>query len=127
MTREALGCRLVRGSDVPAPVLIASDTDGRATGGWANLTSLLPGRVRLDRLGPTAVDALADVAVAVHVLEVADEGPPLVRGLDEPRAGRTGLGLQIVRRTAARAGGHFTWQHDGTGTLARVTLPAAPD
>jgi aminoglycoside phosphotransferase (APT) family kinase protein len=76
VVREALGCRLTRDSPVPAPVLIASDTDGDATGGWANLTSLLPGRVRLDRLGPAAVDALADVAVAVHAVPVADEDRP---------------------------------------------------
>ena len=59
------------------------------------------------------------------VLEVADDGPPLVVGLDQPRPGTSGLGLQIVRRTAARADGHFSWQHDGTGTVARVTLPMA--
>ncbi len=59
------------------------------------------------------------------VLEVADDGPPLVVGLHDQRPGTTGLGLQIVRRTAARAGGHFTWQHDGGGTVARVTLPGA--
>jgi signal transduction histidine kinase len=56
------------------------------------------------------------------VLEVADDGPPLVVGLDQPRPGTSGLGLQIVRRTAARADGHFSWQHDGSGTVARVTL-----
>ena len=59
------------------------------------------------------------------VLEVADDGPAVVVGLDQPRPGTSGLGLQIVRRTAARADGHFTWQHDGTGTVARVTLPTA--
>ena len=74
--REAIGCRLTLDSAVPTPVLIASDTDGEATGGWANLTSLLPGRVRLDRLGPAAMDALADVAVAVHTIPVADADRP---------------------------------------------------
>ena len=76
IAREELGCRLTRDSRVPVPVLIASDTDGVATGGWANLTTLLPGRVRLDRLGPTSMDALADVAVAVHAVTVADEDRP---------------------------------------------------
>ncbi|MGI3780416.1 MAG: phosphotransferase family protein [Janthinobacterium lividum] len=81
IVREELGCRLTQDSVVPAPVLIATDTDGEATGGWANLTSLLPGRVRLDRLGPAAIDALADVAVAVHAIEVADDHrpPPFAR------------------------------------------------
>ena len=76
VAREALGCRLTQGSAVPTPVLIASDTDGEATGGWANLTSFLPGQVRLDRLGPNAVDALADVAVAVHAVRVDDDERP---------------------------------------------------
>ena len=76
VAREALGCRLTRSSGVPAPALIASDTDGEATGGWANLTSWLPGRVRLDRLGPTAMDALAGVAVAVHAIDVHDDERP---------------------------------------------------
>ena len=78
VVREALGCRLTDGSAVPAPTLIASDTDGEATGGWANLTSMLPGRVRLDRLGPTALDALAGVAVAVHAIEVGEDVRPPV-------------------------------------------------
>ncbi|MGI3784860.1 MAG: phosphotransferase family protein [Janthinobacterium lividum] len=75
VVREALGCRSTLDSTVPAPVLIASDPDGRATGGWANLTSFLPGRVRLDRLGPAALDALADVAVAVHAIQVDHDRP----------------------------------------------------
>ena len=76
VVREALGCRLTRGSAVPAPVLLASDPDGEATGGWASLTTFLPGRVRLDRLGPAAVDALADVAVAVHAIDVGEAVRP---------------------------------------------------
>jgi Ser/Thr protein kinase RdoA (MazF antagonist) len=77
VVREALGCRLTSRSAVPAPALIASDTDGEATGGWANLTTLLPGRVRLDPLGPAAMDALAEVAVRVHAVAVPDaERPP---------------------------------------------------
>ena len=76
VVREALGCRLTRVARIPTPVLIASDAYGEATGGWANLTTLLPGRVRLDRLGPAAIDALADVAVAVHAVEVSDEERP---------------------------------------------------
>ena len=76
VVREALGCRLTRDTAVPSPVLIASDPEGEATGGWANLTSFLPGRIRLDRLGPAALDALADVAVAVHGVRVADVDRP---------------------------------------------------
>ena len=77
VVREALGLRLTRGSAVPTPVLLASDPDGAATGGWANLSTFLPGRVRLDRLGPAALDALADVAIAVHAVDVDPyEAPP---------------------------------------------------
>ena len=102
--REALGCRLTRGTAVPAPVLIASDTDGEATGGWANLTTLLPGRVRLDRLGPAAIEALAGVASLVApggtLVLVAtawrpqhgDDGPPWpLRPEEVDLLGRSGL------------------------------------
>jgi aminoglycoside phosphotransferase (APT) family kinase protein len=105
VVREALGCRLTREAAVPTPVLIASDTDGEATGGWANLTSWLPGRVRLDRLGPAAIDALADLAVAVHAIEVRDdERPPLFTPwtpsvLEVPAwAGRPGLWAEAIER-----------------------------
>ncbi len=80
VTREALGCRLTRDSAVPAPVLLASDPDGEETGGWANLTTFLPGRVRLDALGLAAMEALADVALATHAIGVGeDERPPPFR------------------------------------------------
>jgi signal transduction histidine kinase len=61
----------------------------------------------------------------VVVLEVADCGPgrPTARPDEGPRPGSTGLGLHIVRRTAARAGGHLTVDDDG-GFVARVTFPA---
>lgn len=106
VVREALGCRLTAGSGVPTPLLLASDPDGEATGGWANLTTLLPGRVRLDRLGPTATEALADVAVAVHAVEVAEGGdrPPLFSPwtpavLEVPSwTTRPGLWAEAIRR-----------------------------
>ena len=46
---EALGCRLMEGSSLPVPRLIASDPDGSRTGDYANVTTWLPGRVRLGR------------------------------------------------------------------------------
>jgi aminoglycoside phosphotransferase (APT) family kinase protein len=64
--REALGCRLLAGSALPAPQLVASDLDGTTAGGPANLLTWRPGRVRLDRLGPAAITAWAQLAVAVH-------------------------------------------------------------
>ena len=84
--REALGCRAVAGAPFPAPRLVASDLEGRATGGWANLTTHLPGAVRLDRLGPAAIDALAALAVAVHAVDVDDRlrPPPFTSWVPAP-------------------------------------------
>lgn len=86
--REALGCRLTVDGVVPSPRLVASDPDGRATGGWANLTTFRPGRVRLEELGGEALTALARVAVAVHGVRVADEErPPAFAFWGEPQPG----------------------------------------
>ncbi len=64
--REALACRLLAGSALPVPRLVASDLDGAMAGGPANLMTWRSGRVRLDRLEPAAITALAQLAVAVH-------------------------------------------------------------
>lgn len=64
--RESLACRLLTGSGLPVPRLVASDPDGVAAGGPANLLTWLPGQVRLDRLGPEAIKAWARLAAAVH-------------------------------------------------------------
>jgi hypothetical protein len=45
--KEALGCRLTADVGVPSPRLVASDLNGSGTGGWANVTTFRPGRVRL--------------------------------------------------------------------------------
>ena len=67
------------------------------------------------------------------VLEVRDEGPgpapstapaPNEDSADGARVGTSGLGLQIVRRTAARVGGALTLEAADPGLRARVTLPA---
>ena len=75
--REALACRLLAGSALPVPRLVASDLDGSEAGGPANLMTWLPGRVRLEGLGPAGITTLADVAVAVHreVVPVPDRPP----------------------------------------------------
>ncbi len=76
--REAIALRLLAGSPLPVADLVASDPDGESAGGPANLMSWRPGRVRLDRLGPAAVTALADLAVAVHRRSVpAARRPPV--------------------------------------------------
>jgi len=73
---EARGCRLMAGSSLPVPQLIATDPDGRDTGAYVNLTSWLPGRVRLGPLSERAIGELARVAVAIHTTPVdADQRP----------------------------------------------------
>ncbi|SDT09437.1 Phosphotransferase enzyme family protein [Friedmanniella luteola] len=74
--REALGCRLLAGTGLPAPRLLGSDPAGVHAGGPANLLSWRPGHVRLDRLGPAAIDAWAGLAAAVHRQAVPPERRP---------------------------------------------------
>jgi aminoglycoside phosphotransferase (APT) family kinase protein len=74
--REVIGCRLLTGSGLPVPQLLASDPDGQDAGGPATLLTWRPGRVRLERLGTDAVGALAGLAVAVHRQPLAVEQRP---------------------------------------------------
>ena len=59
------------------------------------------------------------------VLEVQDTGPGLAATVSPhgPRPGTSGLGLHIVRRTAAGVGGHLSLHEEDPGTRVRVTLP----
>lgn len=85
--REAHACRLLAGSALPVPRLVACDLDGANAGGPANLMTWRPGRVRLERLGPAAITALARLAVAVHREPVSvEDRPPTFsfRGPAEP-------------------------------------------
>ncbi len=67
-----------------------------------------------------SIDLTAD-GTEIAVLTVADPGPALPT---EPRAvGKTGLGLNIVRRTATQVGGRFTWSQEGGGTRGRLEIP----
>lgn len=72
---EALACRLMESSPVPTPRLIASDPTG-VSGAYANLTTWLPGSVRLGPLDDAALDALARAAAAVHAQPVAPADRP---------------------------------------------------
>ncbi|HEY5820417.1 MAG TPA: aminoglycoside phosphotransferase family protein [Propionibacteriaceae bacterium] len=67
---EALGCVLMLDSGLPTPRLIASDPDGSRTGAYANLSTWLPGSVRLGAPGPLEIDELARVAAAIHARPV---------------------------------------------------------
>jgi aminoglycoside phosphotransferase (APT) family kinase protein len=72
---EATAARLLVGSPLAVPRLIASDPTGAEAGGYANLTTWLPGQVRLDRLSSAAIDRLAHAAAVLHETVV----PPDVR------------------------------------------------
>ncbi|HZA04989.1 MAG TPA: aminoglycoside phosphotransferase family protein [Propionibacteriaceae bacterium] len=85
--REVVALRLLANSSLPVPRLVASDLDGANAGGPANLMTWRPGRVRLDRLRPAAVSALAELALAVHRQPVPEEQRPPTfsfRGPSEP-------------------------------------------
>jgi aminoglycoside phosphotransferase (APT) family kinase protein len=73
---EALGCRLMEGSGLPVPQLIASDPDGSGAGDYANLTTWIPGQVRLGPLSLDAIDELAKIAVIIHGTPVDDDYRP---------------------------------------------------
>jgi aminoglycoside phosphotransferase (APT) family kinase protein len=66
----------MEGSGLPVPHLIASDPDGSQSGAYTNLTTWLPGRVRLDPLGHGAIDELAKIAVIIHGTPVDDDRRP---------------------------------------------------
>ena len=69
---------------------------------------------------------LAGAGEGEVVLEVADQGPGLARlanGSSEPRIGRSGLGLQIARRTVAAVGGHLQVDTTDRGLRVSVRLP----
>jgi aminoglycoside phosphotransferase (APT) family kinase protein len=74
---EARGCQLMAGSGLPVPRLIASDPVGDQSGDYANLTTWLPGEVRLGPLGAKAIDALAAVAVVIHATPASSTAQPL--------------------------------------------------
>jgi signal transduction histidine kinase len=103
--------------DVPVPVPLDA----------ADVTDMLD--VLVDNVFAHTADDVGFTVTLVHepgqvVLEVLDAGPGMSPETPaEPRAGTSGLGLQIVRRTAARVGGHLALVPGAGGVHARVTLP----
>lgn len=67
---EALGCRLMRDSALPTPRLVATDPDGSQSGAYANLSTWLPGSVRLSAPGSVEIEELARVAADIHARPV---------------------------------------------------------
>jgi aminoglycoside phosphotransferase (APT) family kinase protein len=107
--REAIGCRLLAGSGLPVPRLLASDLDGEDAGGPANLLTWRPGGVRLEPLGLDGIEALAGLAVAVHQQSVPmARRPPTFafRGSAEPEVSDWARWPELWRRALAlwRAG-----------------------
>ncbi|MFC0673743.1 phosphotransferase family protein [Brachybacterium hainanense] len=74
--REALALSRLAGTGVPAPALLASDPQGRATGRPSTLMSLLPGDVVLDPADRGAwVRAMADQLARIHALPCGPDVP----------------------------------------------------
>jgi aminoglycoside phosphotransferase (APT) family kinase protein len=82
--REVLASQLLADSSLPVPRLIGSDLDGAIAGGAANLMTWRPGRVRHERLGRAAIDALARLAVDVHRTPVRIQDRPPVYSFRGP-------------------------------------------
>ena len=121
--REALACRLLADSNLPVPRLVASDPDGAIAGGPANLLTWRPGRVRHERLGPAAINALAGLAVAVHRQQVKPGQRPPTFSFRGP-AVPAGSGLGPLARPVAA--GHRAVGGRPTAGAARHAAPRLP-
>lgn len=82
---EALACRLMAETPVPAPRLLAVDPTGELAGAPATVTSWVPGGVRLDHLSAAALTQVAEIAVQIHVtaLDPADQPLPYASWVPE--------------------------------------------
>ena len=70
-TREHETQLFLAETDVPAPLSIALDADGTATGEAAHLMTLVAGNVDLDRVDDESLTTLAQVLAAIHDLRPA--------------------------------------------------------
>ena len=90
----------------------------------ADLVDVLVDNVFAHTPEGTAFSVTLSGASDLARLEVSDDGPGPHRGGPGHRQGSTGLGLDIVRRTARDAGGALRLEaRSPHGTLVEVTLP----
>jgi signal transduction histidine kinase len=90
----------------------------------ADLVDVLVDNVFAHTPEGTPFSVILSGAGDVARLEVSDEGPGPHRGVPGRRQGTTGLGLDIVRRTARDAGGSLTLgRRTPRGTRVELTLP----
>lgn len=77
LTREATVLRLLDGTGVPAPALVAVDATARSCDHPSLLMSLMPGTVRLDTEGAGhRAELLAQQLLRIHRLEMSPEQRP---------------------------------------------------
>ena len=102
-------------ADVPVPL---SGDD------LADLVDVLLDNVFSHTPESTGLAVVLDVVADEAVLTVSDSGP----GIDPARRrpGSTGLGLDIVQRTARSVGGSSRLTSDREGTRVEVRLPVRP-
>ncbi|MFA6299892.1 MAG: HAMP domain-containing sensor histidine kinase, partial [Nocardioides sp.] len=74
-----------------------------------------------------SIELSRDEAGGAAVVVISDSGPGFAEGTRSERVGSTGLGLDIVRRTAADAGGAMVLGRGASGgARVQLTLPLAP-
>jgi signal transduction histidine kinase len=115
---EDQGRRLtVRTPDGPVPVPLGIDD-------LADVVDVLVDNVFSHTHESTAFAVTLDVVGGEAVLAVTDTG--MRRDPDVRRSGSTGLGLDIVQRTAQSVGGSSSFSSGPTGTRVEVRLPLRP-
>jgi signal transduction histidine kinase len=115
---EDQGRRLtVRTPEGPVPVPLSTDD-------LADVVDVLVDNVFSHTHESTAFAVTLDVVGGEAVLAVTDTGTGLDPGAR--RSGSTGLGLDIVQRTARSVGGSSRFSSGRTGTRVEVRLPLRP-
>jgi signal transduction histidine kinase len=115
---EDQGRRLtVRTPEGPVPVPLGTDD-------LADVVDVLVDNVFSHTHESTAFAVTLDVVGGEAVLAVTDTG--MRRDPDVRRSGSTGLGLDIVQRTAQSVGGSSSFSSGPTGTRVEVRLPLRP-